>query len=545
MQGAKIGLRLRWLRTGLWGPSHLAALLTAAALLLPGPSRAAERIQFFLGPFEPTIYVEDLEQFAATGQINQRFAPFANRLSASQLNELQTVLNSRFNLNQTTIGELAYSPVGVRLLRQLGQVVQTDNRLNGFSALRASVILAASDAEGLTIINLLRQFPLDTIQINYPLLQQLIQENRQFFQARDRTVAALRAVALQEATSLPDAPSLNPRQPGPTTWEKRTLTVENSLRLFSPRAELYLPSSPGSTATIPVVVISHGAASRRTTFAYLAEHLASHGYAVVALDHEDNADRFERFLLGIDGAPNPAILINRPRDVTAALDALEVLAETDPLIRRLNLTEVGVIGQSLGGYTALAVAGATLNPAALAASCPSPTQDLPSLNLSMLVQCDLLEAQIELPTSLRDERVSSAIAINPLTSQIFGEAGLNQVQIPVMVIANTHDYLTPALPEQIEPFAWLSSPNKHLVVVEQGTHFSFLGDNTGGGVLPLPAGLQGPPSTAAHPYLRALSLAFFNRYSLGQPEATAYLSQPYLETFDQAPFRVTIVQDVP
>ncbi|MBD0334483.1 MAG: alpha/beta hydrolase [Cyanobacteria bacterium Co-bin13] len=536
----------RRVKASRWGRSHLAAcLLTVSTLLLPAPVRAAERIQFFIGPFEPTIYVADLEQFAATGQINRRFAPVASRLSASQLNELRSALNWRFNLNQTTIGELAYSPVGVRLLRRLGQVVQTDNRLNGFSALRASLILAAADSEGLTVVNILRQFPLRTIQLNYPLLQQLIQENRQFFQARDRTVAALRAAALQDTTALPNNPALDPRQPGPLTWEKRSLPLENPLRLFSSTADVYLPTLPANAADIPVVVISHGAASRRTTFAYLAEHLASHGYAVVALDHEDNADRFERFLLGIDGAPNPAILINRPRDVTAALDALEALAETDPLIRRLNLTQVGIIGQSLGGYTALAVAGATLNPEALAASCPSPVQESLSLNLSMLVQCDLLDAQIELPTSLRDERVSSAIAINPLTSHIFGETGLNQVQIPVMVVASTHDYLTPALPEQIEPFAWLSSPDKHLVVVEQGTHFSFLGGNTGGGALPLPAGFQGPSVSAAHPYLQALSLAFFNRYSLNQPEAEAYLSQPYLETFDQSPLRVTIVRDLP
>ncbi|HSM81864.1 MAG TPA: alpha/beta hydrolase, partial [Nodosilinea sp.] len=437
-----------------------------------------------------------------------------------------------------------YSPVGMRLLEQLGHLVQTDDRRSGFSALRASLILAAAQGPGLSAMHLLQQYPLETVQINYDLAQAMVRQGQGFFQQRAAVLAALEAQARQEAAPLALA-ERPPEQPGPYTWERRTIAFANPLRQTQPLADLYLPDGSAPPATTPVVVISHGAASSRQTLAYLAEHLAAHGYAAVVLEHEDNGAQFEQFLSGLAQPPDAITLISRPRDVTAVLDHLEAMAGSDPKLGSLNLTQVGVVGQSLGGYTALAVAGATLNPEALRRVCPSPTQPGISLNLSLLVQCDLLRTPTALPASLRDERVTGAIAVNPLTSHIFGAAGLSQVAIPVMVVAGSEDYFTPALPEQIEPFQWLASPQKHLVVIQAGTHFSFLDGNASGGALPLPAGFLGPEASAAHPYLKGLSVAFFDHYQRGQSPAAAYLSQTYLDGLDQALFQALIVQDPP
>lgn len=521
---------------------RLSCITGISLLLISRPGGAAERIQFFYGPVEPTIYVDDIQHFADTGEVRGSFRLVASRLDPAQLAGLRSLLNRPFNLDVVTVSELAYSPIGERLLRQLGELVQTGSQQNGFSALRADLILAAADDAGLTIMNLLQQYPLDTLQLNYALAQELLRENQAFFQQRDVVVADLRLQAQAAAIGL--SPSLQqtaPHLPGNYAWSRTSFTFKNPLRQTSSIANLYLPAVTVPDSTLPLVVISHGAASDRTTFDYLASHLAFQGYAVVTLDHEDNAAQYEQFLSGLAQPPNPVTLISRPRDITAALDALAAMAQSDPDLRRLNFDRVGVIGQSLGGYTALAVAGATLNPAALQQACPTPIQDWPSLNLSMLVQCDLLEAEIELPVTLRDERVSSVIAINPLTSHIFGQPGLAQVTIPVMLIAGTDDYFTPALPEQIEPFDWLASSDKYLVVMAAGTHFSFLGGDVDGGVLPLPKGLVGPSPAAAYPYLQGLSVAFFDRYQQGQADASAYLNQGYLDTFDQSPFQFSIL----
>jgi predicted dienelactone hydrolase len=521
---------------------RLSCITGISSLLISLPGGAAERIQFFYGPVEPTIYVDDIQHFADTGEVRGSFRLVASRLDASQLDGLRSLLNHPFNLDVATVSELTYSPVGERLLRHLGELVQTDSQQNGFSALRASLILAAADDAGLTIMNFLQQYPLDTLQLNYALAQELLRENQAFFQQRDAVVTDLRSQAQAAAIELsPALQQTAPHLSGSYAWSRTTFTFENPLRQTPPIAHLYLPAVTVPDGTLPLVVISHGAASDRATFDYLASHLAFHGYAVVTLDHEDNAAQYEQFLSGLAQPPNPITLISRPRDITAALDALEAMAQTNPDLRRLNFARVGVIGQSLGGYTALAVAGATLNPEALRQACPTPIQDWPSLNLSMLVQCDLLEAEIELPTTLRDERVSSVIAINPLTSHIFGPSGLAQVTIPVMVISGTDDYFTPALPEQIEPFDWLASADKFLVVMQAGTHFSFLGGNVDSGALPLPEGLVGPPSASAYPYLQGLSVAFFDRYQRGQSRASAYLNQGYLDTFAQSPFQFSIL----
>lgn len=526
-----------------WGRSLIAAL---SSTLLALPGLTAERIEFFYGPFEITVRIDDLQHFADTGEVRGSLRPIARQIPPSQLDGLRGWLTRPFALDVVTVAELTYSPVGMRLLGQLGYLVQTDDQRSGFLALRASLILAAAQEPGLTTMHVLQQFPLETMQINYGLARELLGEGQAFFQRRERVIAALDALARQDLAPIPTAFAQGtPEQPGAYTWEWRTLEFENALRQTQPVADLYLPQVSAPPGSLPVVVISHGAASSRQTLGYLAEHLASHGYGAVVLEHEDNGAQFEQFLSGLAQPPDPITLLSRPRDVTAVLDTLETLAQADPSIGQLNLTQVGVVGQSLGAYTALAVAGATFNPEALRQVCPSPTQRGVSLNLSLLVQCEVLEIATDLPASLRDQRVTSAIAINPLTSHIFGEAGLSQVEIPVMVVAGTDDFFTPAVPEQIQPFGWIASPEKHLVVVDAGTHFSFLEGNTSGGALPLPPGLLGPDARAAYPYLKGLSTAFFDRYQRGQTAASTYLGQGYLDTLDPSPFRALIVQDLP
>ncbi|PSN76920.1 dienelactone hydrolase [filamentous cyanobacterium CCP4] len=541
---------MTWRRSALrWGLSAIAGV-GGGLLALPGV--AAERVEFFYGPFEVAVRVDDIQHFADTGDVRGSLRPIARRLDAEQQDSLRSFLNRSFNLDVTTVAELTYSPVGSRLLGQLGELLQTDDQRSGFLALRASLILAAADQSGLTVVNVLQQFPLETVQLNYALAQQLLGEGQEFFQRRAAVLAALETTARRlpspaaaPASALVPDGLAAPAQPGAYAWEQRTLEFDNPLRQTQPRADLYLPIVSAPPDSLPIVVISHGAASTRQTLAYLARHLASHGYGAVVLEHEDNGAQFEQFLSGLAQPPDPITLISRPRDVTAVLDALEAIAPSDPSLARLNLSNVGVIGQSLGGYTALAVAGATFTPDALRQVCPSPTQNRISLNLSLLVQCELLDIAGPLPGSLRDQRVTSAIAISPLTSRIFGEAGLSQIEIPVMVIAGTDDYLTPALPEQIQPFGWLTAIEKYLVVVSAGTHFSFLAGNTSGGALPVPEDFYGPDARAAYPLLQGLSLAFFDRYQRGETAAAGYLTQPYLDTFAQAPFQALVVRELP
>ena len=259
---------------------------------------------------------------------------------------------------------------------------------------------------------------------------------------------------------------------------------------------------------------------------------------------ETNTNKFSQIFNGLQEPPDPNTLLLLPKDITALLNELERRAKSESEFKTLNLQGVGVLGQSLGGYTVLASAGAKLNRNKLTNVCSTTVAERPIVNLSMLLQCRLLEVSVEKSLNVKDDRIKAVIAINPLTSHIFGETGLNKLQAPTLFVAGTDDYFVPALPEQIQPFKKLQIEDKYLVVMENGTHFSTLQMTDDGEGLPVPESLIGADPKQARSQMQSLSLAFFNRYLLNQTESEMYLNQGYLNTFKSEPFRFNIVRDL-
>jgi predicted dienelactone hydrolase len=113
-------------------------------------------------------------------------------------------------------------------------------------------------------------------------------------------------------------------------------------------AQLDVPPAPGGR--LPVVLLSHGLLNWAAGLNDLAEHLASRGYAVLGIEHDD------------ERASNPlaSALLLRPLDQAGALESLQRLDATPGhvLHRRLALDRVAVVGYSMGGYGALVSAGA-------------------------------------------------------------------------------------------------------------------------------------------------------------------------------------------
>ena len=56
-----------------------------------------------------------------------------------------------------------------------------------------------------------------------------------------------------------------------------------------------LRDAPAAEGSFPLILLSHGFTGYRTQMFYLGEHLASHGYTVVGIDHKDstNADVYD------------------------------------------------------------------------------------------------------------------------------------------------------------------------------------------------------------------------------------------------------------
>lgn len=120
-------------------------------------------------------------------------------------------------------------------------------------------------------------------------------------------------------------------------------------------------TAPMTEHPLPVVVLSHGHgpsqyASSLYGYASLANHLAASGFAVLQPTHLDS------MTLGLRGAKAdeaPLYWRSRARDVSQVLDHLDVLADVLPSVAsRLDVTNVAVVGHSMGGHTAGMVLGA-------------------------------------------------------------------------------------------------------------------------------------------------------------------------------------------
>ncbi|BAU64340.1 putative dienelactone hydrolase [Stanieria sp. NIES-3757] len=496
---------------------------------------AAEKIYLDYGVLQFSLPLKSLETYAKKGIIDANFANYASFFSSEQLEQLRKALVSKADVTPLAVTQFLYSPQGERILAKVAQVIQTKAGQSGFYALRSALIMATADEEGLTPLNILKQFPTYGIRLNSERGFQIIENLSEIVQETEKAIAQVQQQALQETAtnnSLANVPLPNFSQPGSYSYRKQLLTLEDRSRDRRFPVDLYLPNNSGR---LPLIIISHGLGGDRTTFAYLAIHLASYGFAVAVPEHPgSNAGQIQALFNGFANKVTlPEELIDRPLDIKFLLDYLE-----RNYGQQLQVRRVGIIGQSFGAYTALALAGAKLNLASLNQAC----QDIDnSLNLSLLLQCIALELPNQ-KYNLRDERIVSAIAINPMTSAVFGQEGISEIKIPIMLIASSADPVTPALSEQIEPFTWLTTPEKYLALLEGATHFSTLQESSGS--IPLPSQAIGPDPQIAQNYVQQLSLIFFESYVLQHSNYQAYLNASYAAKISRSMLPLSLVRSL-
>jgi predicted dienelactone hydrolase len=502
------------------------------------PALSAERLTFTYPPFgEFSIAVHDLEVFAKEGRVTPDFAFYVKRATPQQREQLRSLLQQRFTTTPVYVSQFTYSPLGEKLFERLGDLLQTDAYTNGFYALRSALILAAADhTEGLTVLNVMHRFPSERIRLNLSESLALVDNLSNLLRHRDEIVRDLNQLSTSAASAQAiGSQPIDLRIAGTVSWHKQSFKVRDPERQRDVPFDLY---QPGTSTPAPVIVISHGVAENRLTFSYLAEHLASYGFAVIVIAHTGGDDtRLQRYLAGLEAPPPATEFLDRPRDVSYILDELQRRLQTDPSLKgHLNLAQVGIIGHSLGGYTALALAGATLNFKQVQQDC-HPNR---SLDLSIMLQCRASELRPGAYT-LQDPRIKAVFAINPLSSTIFSQQGMSQIQVPVALVGGSDDIFTPAVPEQIRPFTWLQTPAKYLVLIEKGTHFSAQRQSSGEPVFPLPASLLGSRSDLAQAYIKALSLAFFQTHLAKRGEFQPYMSAAYAQFLSQAPLNLSVL----
>jgi predicted dienelactone hydrolase len=124
----------------------------------------------------------------------------------------------------------------------------------------------------------------------------------------------------------------------------------------SPPAVFSIPgiairNAPPIKGKYPLVILSHGYSNATVALSWLTENLASKGYVVAAIRHQD-PDISDRTLFA-----EPAF--NRPLDIAFIARTLQDTLSTEGLI---DPSQTALVGYSMGGYGVITAAGATLNP---------------------------------------------------------------------------------------------------------------------------------------------------------------------------------------
>ena len=182
----------------------------------------------------------------------------------------------------------------------------------------------------------------------------------------------------------------------------------------------------------PLVVFSHGAGGNGAGYAWFGEHLAAQGY-IVAMVYHYRANTYDTSALYLRNR-----LWQRPHDI--GVDITHLLG--DPAWGpRIDPEQIGVAGHSQGGFTALWIGGAEVDPEAF--------EGFQRHWKDMVVVPPYLRAEMEVDAGpalhVRDARVKAAFAMAPGDIQGFGmdADGLGRMAIPAYIVVGEGDTTTP------------------------------------------------------------------------------------------------------
>ncbi len=225
--------------------------------------------------------------------------------------------------------------------------------------------------------------------------------------------------------------------------------------------------APVAKGRFPLILLSHGAGlgGNAEALSWIAAPLASEGFLVAAPNHPGNSGPKRSALETMK-------LWLRPADISATLDAIERDAFFEGNLAR---DEIGTLGLSAGGSTALALAGARIDPQRLADYC-----DTDALNPSLcgwvrqsgvdLHAIDMRRAG----RSNEDRRIRFAMAIDPVPVDVFQPATFRQISIPVEIVNLGRPGTIPQTADAADVAGAIS--NSRYSTISDASHFSMFAE---------------------------------------------------------------------
>ncbi len=511
------------------------------SLSIPSAS-AAQTITIRFGPYEQSIKVADLEEFANTGKLPLSLQALSPVLPKYSRNILQKRLEIDPQAVDNFTDELQKTSFGKQFITSLKTALPGSS----IETIQGAISLALRQVDGLSVVGFLQAYPQENITVDATKAISLaVRFNPERLQSKALGSLLARELYVNNPTDLSqNFRTFNPANTGNLGVEKQTITLRDRNRNRTIPIDIY--SSRVKQSQQPLVVISHGFGSSRSSLSYLARHLATNGISVAAIEHPgSNISAINRAASASDlkNLISPQEFINRPKDISFSLNELAKLnSQPGRLQGKLNTQQVSVIGHSLGGYTALAVAGGEVNIEQLRKFCnkslniSSPPADWLKCGAASLSQKKL---------QLQDPRVKSAIALNPMVGKLFGDKGLSKINKPVLILTGTDDSLTPALTHQIQPFNQLGG-QKYLLTAIGGTHLSISDDN-----IPINSATtiikerQGIERLPLRELLQGVSVAFVKQLAPEAKQYQPYLTSAYAQSFSTPQIKLRLNSSLP
>jgi predicted dienelactone hydrolase len=223
-----------------------------------------------------------------------------------------------------------------------------------------------------------------------------------------------------------------------------------------PAFEIVMPGAavagapPIAAKRFPLVLMSHGFGGWNTQFSNLGETIASHGYVVASIDHSDSPLTSKSdFVLSFGN-----VLLDRAQDQRQILTRL--LGEAASL--NIDADKVAMLGYSMGGYGALATAGASYDPvSATIARLPAAAQKIATADAPDIAA-----------------KIDALIVLAPWggqpDSRVWTAQSLSRITAPTLVVGGDHDDIVNFREGVSWIFDQLRGADRHMLVFRDARH---------------------------------------------------------------------------
>lgn len=232
-----------------------------------------------------------------------------------------------------------------------------------------------------------------------------------------------------------------------------------------------IKNAPVTSGRFPLVVLSHGMYGNAMNQSWLASKLAQQGYVVAAVSHPGTSTWAR-------DADDARQLWERPKDVSRVIDHL---LSGSNLSGSVDPERIFMAGHSLGGFTAVALAGGRYDADRFNAFCASHPGELVCGIFAKWQVAQTPEDRKEMSVDLSDPRIKGIAVFDLGGTQTFALDSLAQIKTPLLVFGAPEDIEGTGINLDVESRALIAAlPKLNVTYLEPAglAHFDFLGECT-------------------------------------------------------------------